>query len=198
TIKASEGTNGEWSQEELLEHLFAVLSHNTFPMPESGEDWGYQEQLEALRHSVFIPPFETATSGDSKPSSPPVEESEQQVEEGQEGEEKHRLSALPHHVQPTSSNVSTRGSVVSTPTLAHSNPSEKHSGSGMPTSEKPINQAMPGTEKSTLYGTQKQTIILVDHNGHVTYVERTLFDDDAKPLANGEADVREEFDIEGW
>jgi uncharacterized protein with NRDE domain len=182
TIEASEGTEGEWSQEELLEHLFAVLSHDTFPMPENEEDrrekWGYKEQLEALRHSIFIPPFETTTDHGSKQTPPlPAEQDENQVEE-QEGGEKHRL------VQPTSSNVSTRGSVISTPTLIHST--------------KSISQTMPGTEKSTLYGTQKQTVILIDHSGHVTYVERTLFDEDAKPLAKGEADVREEFDIEGW
>ncbi|RPA79272.1 DUF833-domain-containing protein [Ascobolus immersus RN42] len=209
TIKASDGVEQEWSQDELLEHLFAVLSHDTFPMPESEEDkrekWGYKEQLEALRHSVFIPPFETATSEKPVEETPISTVSDKQGEQDSEGKQRSSSIALAQlnqplqTVQPTSSNVSTHGSIASSPTLVHSSPSETHSSPATPQKEKPsMNQAMPGTEKSTVYGTQKQTVILIDHDGHVTYVERTLFDEDAKPLAKGEADVREEFDIEGW
>ena len=48
------------------------------------------------------------------------------------------------------------------------------------------------------YGTQKQTIILVDRAGKVVYVERTLFDEDARPVKIEERDRRFEFQVENW
>ena len=50
---------------------------------------------------------------------------------------------------------------------------------------------------SSLYGTQKQTVLLVDTGGHVTFVERTLFDDEVEPVAKTDRDRRFEFDVEG-
>lgn len=43
---------------------------------------------------------------------------------------------------------------------------------------------------SGLYGTQKQTVILVDHAGTVRYFERTLYDNDVRklPVPNGDRD----------
>ncbi|KAL2208088.1 hypothetical protein CC79DRAFT_808599 [Sarocladium strictum] len=49
-----------------------------------------------------------------------------------------------------------------------------------------------------LYGTQRQTVVLVDWNGKVTFVERALWDDWGEVLERGEADVVVEFEIEGW
>ncbi|TGO91549.1 hypothetical protein BPOR_0024g00050 [Botrytis porri] len=51
---------------------------------------------------------------------------------------------------------------------------------------------------SGVYGTQRQTIILVDWQGHVTFIERSLFDEEGNPIERGQADMRFEFDIEGW
>ena len=48
------------------------------------------------------------------------------------------------------------------------------------------------------YGTQKQTVVLVDHQGHVTFVERTLYDEEGREIVTGERDRVFEFDIEGW
>lgn len=50
----------------------------------------------------------------------------------------------------------------------------------------------------TLYGTQKQTVILVDYDGHVFFRERTVYGADARPLPLNERDVTFEFDIDGW
>ncbi|KAM3421109.1 hypothetical protein BST61_g1523 [Cercospora zeina] len=55
-----------------------------------------------------------------------------------------------------------------------------------------------GNVAETSYGTSKQTVILVNKEGKVTYVERTLFDQHGTPIPQGEGDVRFEFDIEGW
>ncbi|KAL8674123.1 MAG: hypothetical protein Q9168_001460 [Polycauliona sp. 1 TL-2023] len=49
---------------------------------------------------------------------------------------------------------------------------------------------------SGLYGTQKQTVVLIDHQGHVTFVERTLYDEEASHLDGVERDRWFEFDIE--
>ncbi|OMP81898.1 hypothetical protein BK809_0006207 [Diplodia seriata] len=51
---------------------------------------------------------------------------------------------------------------------------------------------------SGIYGTQKQTVILVDREGKVTFVERTLYDEEGKPVKGGEEDRRFDFQIEGW
>ncbi|KAF1959955.1 DUF833-domain-containing protein [Byssothecium circinans] len=49
-----------------------------------------------------------------------------------------------------------------------------------------------------VYGTQKQIVILVDREGGVFYLERTLYDRDAKPIQVGEGDRSFEYRIEGW
>lgn len=48
---------------------------------------------------------------------------------------------------------------------------------------------------SGVYGTQKQTVVLFGHDGHVTFVERTLFDG-VKPVEHGEGDRWFEFQLE--
>ena len=48
------------------------------------------------------------------------------------------------------------------------------------------------------YGTQKQSVILVDNDGKVRFFERTLFDMEGKPVKLGEGDRTFEFQIEGW
>jgi uncharacterized protein with NRDE domain len=67
-------------------------------------------------------------------------------------------------------------------------------------------RAANGTPNSTtvinptsgVYGTQKQTVILVDRNGKTTFLERTLFDEAGNTVPKGKGDKRFDFDIEGW
>ncbi|KAL1840503.1 hypothetical protein VTJ49DRAFT_416 [Mycothermus thermophilus] len=49
-----------------------------------------------------------------------------------------------------------------------------------------------------LYGTQRQTIVLVDWDGNVRYTERALFDRHGNPIPRGEADETFRFKIDGW
>lgn len=48
---------------------------------------------------------------------------------------------------------------------------------------------------SGLYGTQTQTVVLLDHHGQVTFVERTLYDNNAKPVKNQDRDRWFEFHL---
>jgi len=48
------------------------------------------------------------------------------------------------------------------------------------------------------YATQKQTVILVDRKGHVTFFERTTFDEHGREIPEAQAKETFEFDIEGW
>ncbi|KAA8577019.1 hypothetical protein EYC84_007034 [Monilinia fructicola] len=83
--------------------------------------------------------------------------------------------------------------------------SSSHEDSGLEVKEEQIKhteEQRPTPENSNVisgvYGTQRQTIILVDWEGHVTFIERSLFDDEGKPIERGQADMKFEFDIEGW
>lgn len=51
---------------------------------------------------------------------------------------------------------------------------------------------------SGCYGTQKSIVVLVDRSGNAFYVERTLFDGDAKPIEVGKGDRMFEWRIEEW
>ena len=60
------------------------------------------------------------------------------------------------------------------------------------------NSDQHGEGLSGVYGTQKQTVILVDHMGKATFVERSLYDSAAQPIKVSERDEWFEFDIENW
>ncbi len=51
---------------------------------------------------------------------------------------------------------------------------------------------------SGVYGTQRQTIILVDWEGNVTFRERSLWDEKGNSIERGQGDMKFEFKIEGW
>lgn len=67
-----------------------------------------------------------------------------------------------------------------------------------------VNNAIKAAETkhdlNGVYGTQKQTVVLVDLRGRVTFVERTLYDATGKAMVapNGERDRAFQFGIEGW
>ncbi|RMZ86923.1 hypothetical protein DV736_g5850, partial [Chaetothyriales sp. CBS 134916] len=47
-----------------------------------------------------------------------------------------------------------------------------------------------------VYATQKQSVVLVRHDGRVRFFERTLYDNDSNPIPFGEGDLDEEFYIQ--
>jgi len=64
--------------------------------------------------------------------------------------------------------------------------------------ERPEAQSNANGVMSGVYGTQRQTVILVDWNGHVTYTERALFDSNANPIERSKGDMQFEFEVKGW
>jgi uncharacterized protein with NRDE domain len=64
--------------------------------------------------------------------------------------------------------------------------------------QEPVSLEHGKAKAAPAYGTQKQTIILVDWNGHVTYLERTLFNEAGETVEMGKGDRKFEFDVEGW
>lgn len=49
-----------------------------------------------------------------------------------------------------------------------------------------------------MYGTQRQTVLLVDWQGEVTFVERALWDANGNEVKRGEGDVTFRFKVDGW
>lgn len=49
-----------------------------------------------------------------------------------------------------------------------------------------------------MYGTQRQTVILVDLDGNVTFSERALYDPNGNEIPRGEGDVHVRFRIDNW
>ncbi|KAG9254741.1 NRDE protein-domain-containing protein [Emericellopsis atlantica] len=49
-----------------------------------------------------------------------------------------------------------------------------------------------------MYGTQRQTVVIVDREGQVVFVERALWDANGHAIPKGEGDVVFRFGIKGW
>lgn len=49
-----------------------------------------------------------------------------------------------------------------------------------------------------MYGTQRQTVVLVDWEGNVVFRERALFDGNGNAVVRGEGDEVVRFKVEGW
>ncbi len=64
--------------------------------------------------------------------------------------------------------------------------------------ETPAPEDHPNGFETGLYGTQRQTIILVDWSGNVTYIERALWDANGNAIPRGEGDETFRFRIEGF
>jgi uncharacterized protein with NRDE domain len=137
TISAS--VSSKDSVDQLTTRLLDVLSHDTLPRRQDGEEWN--TYIGQLKNSIFVPPL---------------------------GKEQNKSKSYTQ----TSPNPLPNG-----------------------TSDTPV---VVDSATGGLYGTQKQTVILVDWAGHVRYFERSLFDHAGNQLSPGKGDHLYEFDIENW
>jgi len=62
--------------------------------------------------------------------------------------------------------------------------------------ESPIDEATGMADQ--VYGTQRQTVVLVDWNGKCSYIERSLWDEQGNAVPRGQGDMKFEFQIKGW
>lgn len=62
----------------------------------------------------------------------------------------------------------------------------------------PSQQSTPPVFNTGMYGTQRQTVILVDWEGNVTYTERALYSETGQVIPKGKGDMTFRFGIEGW
>lgn len=194
TVEAA--VRDEYSEEDLVEALFGVLSHDTLPILPGRHT--YETDLESLKHSIFIPAFEVQTEHDSDPANTRTNHPLTSIPETNNVTQPAAHSTTPHskqngHSTPPKPVLVTKPtgkdelhSICATPITASFHPTP-HLPAGVP------------IESPRVYGTQKQTVILVDRSGKLKYVERTLYDGNASWVGGEEGrDVVCEFEIEGW
>jgi len=123
-------------RDKLIASLFDVLSVESLPRPQRGEDWNvYARQL---RNSIFIPPVGGETVERKPADKLASADGTGRAEDGQV------------------------------------------------------------TVGRGVYGTQRQTVVLVDGGGHVTFVERTVGREDGGSDGSVQEDRTFEFEVEGW
>ncbi|KAI0969651.1 NRDE protein-domain-containing protein [Xylaria arbuscula] len=127
-------------EEELMDQLFTILDHDTMP---SRPDMSMQDHMDALRHSIFVPPF--ADTQGWKDMADAIEEGREKPPFDIIGDESDSDSELPAD---------------------------------------PHVNFMKGA-----YGTQRQTLMLIDWDGNVTYKERALWDSHGNRLNKGQGDL---------
>lgn len=181
-----EAISSHITENELTEKLFSVLAHDTLPVTKA--EHTYETDLESLCHSIFIPAFETHEEKSTQPK--PAEPA----------------------ITPTPDTTSTPNGMNINGTTNGISSAPRYSGKII--APRPANGAEPDcfcttpatpasistpSDSPRTYGTQKQTLILVSNEGHVKFIERTLYDEDARWVQNkDERDTVFEFDIEGW
>lgn len=162
-------------EEDLVAKLFDVLDTDTLPA-QNGE--GFDEFLLQLKMSIFIPKI---GGGEVFRGAPP---SKAETIATVKPELPHEPSMTNGHFTPALNN--TLGA------------SENMMSDQLKEVERPDPETNGNGNMDGVYGTQRQTILLVDWEGNVSFRERSLWDEDGKPVPRGQGDVKYNFAIEGW
>lgn len=156
------------NEEELVERLFGILDTDT--LPEQNEQ-SFDEFIIELKNSIFIPKIGGG-----------------QVFRRSAPSNAEKIAAAKPEVlhEEVIANGHTTGSK---PTISDL----------LKEVARPDPEAIDeGVDMDVIYGTQRQTIILVDWEGNVTFRERSLWDESGRPVPRGKGDMKFEFKIEGW
>ena len=188
------------SEDELLEMCFGVLSHNTFPDLAANDT--YEREMDALMLSVFIPAFDASPesnhccTGASEVNGTPEISGEPEVDGTLDINGEPEVDGI-GGAPPTAESMQAPNGGPPKKLLIDTDLKSTHVDHLCLTPKFP---AMSDEERQSprLYGTAQQTVILVDNRGRLRYVERTLYDGDAKPVPAADRDVSVEFEIEGW
>ena len=182
----SDATKSEIPEEELIEKCFSILGHDTLPVFQVDDT--YETEINALRDSVFIPAFDAAEH--VRTPDHPDRGSEEPEQNG-------------NHKKPAAKDIAPETFLDSLETLGATN-GLSHAADKGPACGSPLPPLMTEKEQARrrgsprLYGTTQQTVILVNKQGHLKYVEKTLYDSEAQPIEAKDREVRTEFDIENW
>lgn len=192
------------SEDELLERCFQVLSHNTLPLITADDT--YETEMDALRLSIFIPPFDAASEHATTPNGHRARTPEDSQKQSPRAED--IASGKPSNLRDVVIDTDARTTVVNglctSALCTNAGTGLCPHGSSISNSVTPIVPKMSEEElkkwrkSPRLYGTAQQSVILVDKKGRLKYVERTLYAQDASPLDKKDQEVVTEFQIEGW
>ncbi|KAK4216846.1 NRDE protein-domain-containing protein [Rhypophila decipiens] len=166
------------SEADLIDSLHKILDTDNFP---PSREIDLEEGIPLLKDSIFIPAFGGKEHQDEMKAarSRGLKESEAEAEAAEtlmiaarpdDGVDLDAAAAESHHHH----HVHEYGEVPPNPG--------------------------PNGFQTGLYGTQRQTVILVDWEGNVVFKERALYDANGNPIERGSqgGDMEFRFGIEGW
>ncbi|KAL8381598.1 hypothetical protein RB595_005740 [Gaeumannomyces hyphopodioides] len=181
---AADGS-GAKCEDQLVASLFAVLDTETLPRLPGGDEANFMEYIPLLKHTIFVPPL-----GDA--------ERRRQTAEFDEAARRANVadtSAAEGQAAAAAAGLTAPDAAGSkdrplTPVAAKAETT--------PVVHKPAAQDQIMGFSTGLYGTQRQTIILVDWDGNVRYTERSLWDEYGSPVERGQGDVTFRFRVDEW
>jgi len=176
---------GKLGEDELVKRLWEVLDTDTLPKRETRD---FADYVMELRKSIFIPPLNGTTARDHEPKADEIASGDPDaVNDGTTHDEDN--SSQPQDLA-TKVVKSINGNHSSC--IAHTLPGVLIEGGR----SAPATSTFDGT--SGPYGTQRQTMILLDWEGNVKFIERSLFDSNGDPITRGQGDLSCGFKIEGF
>lgn len=182
---------GKLGEEELVEKFWGVLDTDTLPIRE-GID--FEAYIEELRKSIFIRSINDTVAANGVPKADEIASANPEAvngdRNGHNNTQVNGTSKADQHasVEPKITNghctIHNITNTVAETSLTEGERSDPST---------PSFDGMSGP-----YGTQRQTIILVDWEGNVKFIERSLYDSQGKPITRGKGDMSFNFKIEGW
>ncbi|KAJ9142444.1 DUF833 domain-containing protein [Pleurostoma richardsiae] len=164
----AEAVEKDLDEAELRDRLFSILDQDTLPIPPGAS---FDECIAILKHSIFIPPI---------------------------GDAEHK-AAMANATATTTAVAAPPNGQVAGERGELNEQQEEHASAAMEEvagEERPDEQPMGFM--TGMYGTQRQTVVLVDWDGNVTYTERALWDANGNAIERGKGDMTFHFKIEGW
>lgn len=191
TTAAMSSDSHSTSEDKLIDSLYKILDTDNFPL---SHDIDLEEGIPLLKHSIFIPAF------------------------GGKEHQDEMAAARSRGVTPLGKPATgIHGSGYVTPSELKESKAEAEAAETLMIAARPddgvIDPAVangngdavtphnpPNGFQTGLYGTQRQTVILVDWEGNVVYRERALWDENGNPIERGSeaGDMEFRFGIEGW
>jgi len=177
---------GELAEEELVEKLWEVLDTDTLPKREGAD---FEEYIEELRKSIFIPAINETVATNGVPKADEIASADPSAINGSLSNGNNEESK-PHDI-PSASTKAVNGN--HTNHIAHALAKASLEEGERPDPSTPSFDGMSGP-----YGTQRQTIILVDWEGNVKFIERSLYESNGTSITRGKGDMSFDFQIEGF